>query len=105
MNVSEPSGCHDFVSTIILFYIISPIIFVISRYTAPRNDFVPFKRHELVAITGLAKLTDFGMSKLNEISNGQFTLAPNLPPGSPCYVAPEVIQCKQYERNSKRSIC
>jgi len=44
-----------------------------------------------------AKLIDFGMSRLDRVSDGAFTFHPGMPPGSPLYVAPEVIQGAGYD--------
>jgi len=38
-----------------------------------------------------AKLTDFGMSRLAATSDGTYSFHPRVPPGSPHYVAPEVL--------------
>jgi hypothetical protein len=44
-----------------------------------------------------AKLIDFGMSRLDRVSDGAFTFHPGMPPGSPSYVAPEIIQGAGYD--------
>lgn len=44
-----------------------------------------------------AKLTDFGMSRLASSSDGTFSFHPCVPPGSPHYVAPEVLQGIGYD--------
>jgi len=44
-----------------------------------------------------AKLTDFGMSRLDTVSDGAFSFHPSVPPGSPLYVAPEVIRGDGYD--------
>jgi hypothetical protein len=51
----------------------------------------------LTAKSGYAKITDFGMSKLNTTSSGTYTLHPNMPPGSPHYVAPEILKGADYD--------
>mmetsp|Transcript_21032 Transcript_21032/g.66443 ORF Transcript_21032/g.66443 Transcript_21032/m.66443 type:complete len:635 (+) Transcript_21032:95-1999(+) len=47
-----------------------------------------------------AKLTDFGMSRLDTTSDGKFSFGPNVPPGSPHYVAPEVIEGNFYDHHA-----
>jgi len=44
-----------------------------------------------------AKLTDFGMSRLDAVSDGAFSFHPNVPPGSPLYIAPEEIKGNGYD--------
>jgi len=44
-----------------------------------------------------AKLADFGMSRLDTVSDGNFSFHPSVPPGSPLYVAPEVIKGEGYD--------
>jgi len=44
-----------------------------------------------------AKLTDFGVSRLSTVSDGAFTLHSGVPPGTPHYVAPEVIKGSGYD--------
>ena len=50
MNVSEPDGCHDFVSMFVIFRIIHYIIYIIRLIIGPRHVFVPHPRHENVAM-------------------------------------------------------
>ena len=50
MNVSEPDGCHDFVSILLIICIIYYIINIVGLITSPRHIFVPHPRHENVAI-------------------------------------------------------
>jgi len=48
-----------------------------------------------------AKLCDFGMSKVNsDISSGFFSFGTNMPPGTPAYIAPEVLLGKEYDRRA-----
>jgi serine/threonine protein kinase len=47
-----------------------------------------------------AKLTDFGMSKTQVTSDGTFSFAPGMPPGTPQYVAPEVLKGQAYDRRA-----
>merc|ERR1712176_769536 len=44
----------------------------------------------------IAKLTDFGMSRQGDYSNGTFSFSNTLPPGTPDYVAPEVVAGQPY---------
>lgn len=44
---------------------------------------------------GHAKLCDFGFSKLSSVSDGNQSFG--VPPGTPAYVAPEVLQCTTYD--------
>jgi len=57
------------------------------------------KPHNVILTKGgsCAKLTDFGMSRLDTVSDGGFSFHPNVPPGSPLYVAPEVIKGIGYD--------
>lgn len=64
------------------------VLSTLQRDLKPRN--VVFSR------SGRAKLTDFGMGRIGLISSGEFTLQ-NCPPGSPAYVAPEVVLQKPYD--------
>lgn len=48
----------------------------------------------------VAKLADFGMSKMTEASTGRFSFAPRMPPGSPHFVAPEVLLGNGYDRRA-----
>jgi len=45
----------------------------------------------------VAKLTDFGMSRLAATSDGAYSFHPCVPPGSPHFVAPEVLQGCGYD--------
>ncbi|CAE7941710.1 NEK1 [Symbiodinium sp. KB8] len=53
-------------------------------------------RNVVFSDDGRAKLTDFGMGRIGLVSTGAFTLQ-NCPPGSPAYVAPEVVLQKPYD--------
>lgn len=44
-----------------------------------------------------AMLTDFGMSRLDTVSDGDLSFSPNVPPGTPAYVAPEVLRGVRYD--------
>merc|ERR1712151_283549 len=45
----------------------------------------------------IAKLTDFGMSRRGAVSDGTYSFNPKVPPGSPHYIAPEVITGEGYD--------
>jgi len=57
------------------------------------------KPENIILTTGgfCAKLTDFGVSRLDTASDGAFTFHPGVPPGSPLYVAPEVVRGAAYD--------
>ena len=50
MNVSEPDGCHDVVSTFIICFITYCILYVIGLITGPRHVFEPHSRDGNVAM-------------------------------------------------------
>lgn len=48
----------------------------------------------------IAKLTDFGMARKGAKSNGTYSFNSKVPPGSPHYIAPEVITGESYSHSA-----